>query len=64
MKLGDALHVKSAEFWLKLGQPVQALLELQQLPQEAQQHPWFSEVFQTAFQAAYGLRPIPVPVRS
>ena len=38
LRLGDALRVKSAELWLKLGQPVSALLELQQLPRKARGH--------------------------
>ena len=35
-----ALKIKSAEFWLKLGDPTQALLEIQDLPEFLQTHPW------------------------
>ena len=35
-----ALRVKSAEFWLKLGDPTQALIEIQNLPERMQKHPW------------------------
>ncbi len=52
MSLSDALRVKSAEFWLMLGQPMQALLELQKLRGRALAHPWASRVFHTAFRAA------------
>ena len=54
MKLGDAVVVKSAEYWLCLGQPAQALLELQKLPEEARNHPWSVIVLRKAFQAARG----------
>jgi hypothetical protein len=37
--LGHALRVKSAEFWLELGQPAQAILELQKLPRSARRQP-------------------------
>jgi len=36
--LKHALKVKSAEFWLKLGQPDQALLEIKSLPEKLQSH--------------------------
>jgi hypothetical protein len=35
----SAIRVKSAEFWLKLGQPVQALLEIQNLAEAVQKLP-------------------------
>ena len=35
----DAIRIKSAEFWLKLGQPAQALSELQRLPRSLWNHP-------------------------
>src|SRR5712671_858711 len=34
IRLEDALLVKSAEYWLKLGEPIQALMELQQVTGE------------------------------
>ncbi len=39
IKLKHALTVKSAEFWLKLGQPDQALQEIKSLPEKLQNHP-------------------------
>jgi len=38
--LSDALRIKSAEFWLKLGETEQALLEIRSLPEHLQNHPW------------------------
>ncbi len=55
MRFGDALRIQSAEFWLKLGQPVPALMELQRLGPKAQNHPWAREVFQQAQQAVRSL---------
>jgi hypothetical protein len=40
LTLNQAIHVKSAEFWLKLGEPAQALMEMERLPEQAQKHPW------------------------
>jgi hypothetical protein len=42
--LRDALRVQSAEFWLKLGQPAEALKELKTLSEQARTHPWTSRV--------------------
>jgi hypothetical protein len=36
LRLSHALRVKSAEYWLKLGEPEQALLELRALPKSVQ----------------------------
>ena len=47
----DALRLMSAELWLRLGEPVQALLELQKLTKSAAKHPWAERVFQMARQA-------------
>jgi hypothetical protein len=52
IRIGDALRIKSAEFWLKLGQPLQASLELQKLTNGARGHPWASKVFHSAYRAA------------
>ncbi len=60
MKLGDAVLVKSAEYWLELGQPVQALLELQKLTSPAQAHPWSTTVLRKAFRAARGVSQRPI----
>ncbi|HWX18644.1 MAG TPA: hypothetical protein VN578_01940 [Candidatus Binatia bacterium] len=48
----DALRIKSAEFWLKLGQPFQALSELQGLTERGREHPWAAKVFRNAWRAA------------
>ncbi len=60
MKLRDAVLVKSAEYWLELGQPAEALLELQKLTLRAQAHPWSTTVLRRAFLAARGASPRPV----
>jgi hypothetical protein len=52
MRFRDALRVRSAEYWLKLGEPYPALLELQQLPHRAQSHPWADCVRRQAFRTA------------
>ena len=57
IQLGYALRIKSAELWLRLGLPLQALLEPQELPPEAQQHPWAASVLRRAFRE--GHRPEP-----
>ena len=50
--LKDALRIKSAEFWMQLGQPIQALLELEHLPKRARKHPWARQTFLIAFHIA------------
>ena len=40
MTLQNGVLVKSAELWLKLGEPVRALRELQRLPVRLWNHPW------------------------
>jgi hypothetical protein len=40
LPLSDAIRVKSAEYWLKLGQPVQAMSELQRVSEISKKHPW------------------------
>jgi hypothetical protein len=52
--LKDAVHVQGAQFWLKLGEPFEALRELEQLPRRARRHPWAVSVFVVAFGAARG----------
>lgn len=47
--LVDALHVQSAELWLRLGEPLQALRELERLSRRARRHPWAEAVFMAAF---------------
>ena len=40
LPLRDAIPVRSAEYWLEMGEPDLALKELQTLPESARQHPW------------------------
>jgi hypothetical protein len=47
--LRDALRVRSAEMWLRLGEPSQALLELQKLPKRAQQDPSVARTFEEIY---------------
>jgi len=48
LTLRDALFIKSAEFWLALGQPLEAIAELQKLTHCALSHPWAIRVFHSA----------------
>ena len=45
LSLKDAVRVKSAEMWLRLGEPFQAFQELQRLTRRAWKHPWTERVF-------------------
>jgi hypothetical protein len=54
-----ALRVKSAEFWLKLGEPTQALRELNALPAWTRRHPWAIQVLLSAVRAARELGAFP-----
>ncbi len=47
--LRDAIRLRSAEFWLRLGEPVPALLELQKLTARGRKHPWSTKVFRCAY---------------
>ena len=44
MPFRDALRVKRAELWLKLGLPTEALKELKTVSLPARRHPWASQV--------------------
>jgi len=46
LPLRDAMHVRSAELWLKLGQPELALNELQSIAPNTRQLPWPRQVEQ------------------
>ena len=52
MQLKDALCVKSAEYWLKLGQPAQALNVMGALPESVQRNSWVVKVRVAAVGAA------------
>ena len=53
----DALRVKSAEMWLKLGQPAEALKELKTVSHRARKDPWASEVVRSTLRSYCGLGP-------
>jgi hypothetical protein len=50
LSLEDAMHLRSAEMWLDVAQPLQALEELQQLTESAWEHAWAKQVLETACQ--------------
>lgn len=50
LSLKDAVRVKSAEMWLRLGEPKSALMELQRLRRRAWRHPWTERVIWQAAQ--------------
>jgi len=51
ISLRNAVRLKSAEFWLKLGHPVEALMELQRLSHRTRKHPWARQVCQSVYRA-------------
>ena len=60
--LSAALRVKSAKFWLMLGQPGQALRELESLPAATLHHPWVARVFLSAIGSARDLNEYPAQI--
>jgi len=46
----DARRVQTAEMWLGIGRPRQAIVELQRLTKRAWQHPWSEQVLWRAAQ--------------
>jgi hypothetical protein len=52
ISLQDAVHLRSAELWLQLGQPMQALSELQHLPLRIRKHPKAMRVCRSVYNAA------------
>jgi len=52
LRLKDAVRVKSAELWLRMGEPIQATKELRKLTRRAWDHPWTQRVVWQAAQAA------------
>jgi hypothetical protein len=48
LTLREALPVRTAEYWLRLGMPALALEELQTLSATARRHPWPRQVAKTA----------------
>ena len=51
LKTKDARRVQTAEMWLGMGKPRQALLELQRLTKRAWRHPWSEQVLWRAAQS-------------
>jgi hypothetical protein len=51
LPLADAIRIRSAELWLEVGQPKEALRELQRLSPAAWRHPWAARVLQVASHA-------------
>jgi hypothetical protein len=51
ISLRNAVRLKSAELWLQLGQPMQALSELQRLPIRIRKHPSAMRVCRSVYQA-------------
>jgi hypothetical protein len=51
LPLRHALRIKTAEVWLEVGRPVQALEALQALPRRIWAHPWVNRVRQNAVEA-------------
>jgi hypothetical protein len=52
ISLQDAVRLRSAELWLQLGQPMEALTELQQLPFRIRKHPKAMRVCRSVYRAA------------
>lgn len=52
LSISNAVALKSAELWLRLGEPMQALLELQHLPDDARKHPKALAICRAVYRAA------------
>jgi hypothetical protein len=52
ISLKNAVRLRSAELWLQLGQPMQALTELQRLPIRIRKHPKAMRVCRSVYRAA------------
>jgi hypothetical protein len=50
--LEHALHIKSAEFWLRLGEPLEALAEIEGLPLRVRMNSWVHKLHAAATWAA------------
>jgi hypothetical protein len=62
LQLKDALCVKSAEYWLKLGQPAQALAVMETLPESVRKNAWVVKVRLAAVGAARAQHEFPIHV--
>jgi hypothetical protein len=54
ISLRNAVRLRSAELWLELGQPMEALSELQRLSPRIRKHPKAMRVCRHVYQAALG----------
>jgi hypothetical protein len=52
ISLRSAVRLKSAELWLQLGQPMEALSELQRLPLNIRKHPKAMRICRSVYKAA------------
>src|SRR5690349_1817991 len=52
VELSEALRIKSAEMWLKLGEVKQALLEIGSVPESLKNHPWVIRIHLAIVRAA------------
>jgi len=52
LALEHALHIKSAEFWLRIGEPLEALADLENLPESARGNSWVRKIHASAIRAA------------
>jgi len=52
ISLQSAVRIRSAELWLQLGQPMEALTELQHLPIRIRKHPKAMRVCRSVYRAA------------
>jgi hypothetical protein len=51
ISLRNAVRLRSAELWLQLGLPMQALSELQRLPYRVRKHPKAMRVCRSVYRA-------------
>jgi len=51
ISMRNAVKLRSAELWLQLGQPMQALSELREVPLRVRKHPKAARVCRSVYQA-------------
>jgi hypothetical protein len=51
ISLQNAVRLRSAEMWLQLGQPMQALSELREVPLRIRKHPKAARVCRSVYKA-------------
>jgi hypothetical protein len=50
--MDQAMRIKSAELWLRLGEPLEALGDIESLPQSLRRHSWVHKLHSSAMRAA------------